>query len=322
MRWKEEFITYLKAIDADRMSAERKRNLFLHCLGSEGQVVYRTLPPVRCGGDYNVYDEAVLRITINPKPSSGGSSNFALKGGYNSKSNFIPSFGSKQIYCYRCGNLDHIASFPRCPAIGKECSRCGQPGHFSKMCKIVLKGISDTNKSNSLSSNVPKGKISCVSCNVQGCDHVPADVESGIVVSIQDFCDDLILPEKICSPKCKVHILGKELELMADSGSPWTIIRRDYCSESLGELVDFNSLHESDIVAHNFDGSNIDFLGFKEVFIEFKGNSANIKLYIAFKGVNVLGWRDQAKLGIVLNPRNKDPVSVLAVTHTCADFTK
>lgn len=35
-RRKEEFLTYLKAIDGERLSTERKKNIFLLCLGSEG----------------------------------------------------------------------------------------------------------------------------------------------------------------------------------------------------------------------------------------------------------------------------------------------
>lgn len=159
------------------------------------------------------------------------------------------------------------------------------------MCKAV-KGPSSI-------PNFFKGKVLCISQDLSLYDSTQDELETGIIVSILDSFD----VSKIDPPKCLVSILGRKLELMADSGSPWTIITEKYCSESFGDLFDLNSLCKPDIVAQNFDGSNIDFMGFREVLVEFKESTALIKLYIAFKGVNVLGWRDQAKLGIVLNPR-------------------
>ncbi|XP_078502039.1 uncharacterized protein LOC144756267 isoform X2 [Lissotriton helveticus] len=125
---------------------------------------------------------------------------------------------------------------------------------------------------------------------------------------------DISQADSLSSPKSLVNILGKVLELMVDSCSRWTIITQEYCIESFGDLVDINALCKPDIIAYNFDGSKINFIGFKEVLITIKSSSAVIKLYVAWKGVNVLGWRDQAKLGVTLNPRLKDPVSVLAVS--------
>lgn len=49
VRWNEVFLTYMTAIDGQRMGAERKKSIFLHCLGSEGQVVFRSLPQVDVG---------------------------------------------------------------------------------------------------------------------------------------------------------------------------------------------------------------------------------------------------------------------------------
>ncbi|KAJ1122300.1 hypothetical protein NDU88_000793 [Pleurodeles waltl] len=66
-----------------------------------------------------------------------------------------------------------------------------------------------------------------------------------------------------------------------------------------------------DIIAEGFDGTAIDIKGYVDTEIEFKGKLANIKLYVADKGVNALGWRDQAKLGIILNPRACEPVMMI-----------
>lgn len=419
-RWKEEYLTYLKAIDGERLSAERKKNIFLHCLGSEGQVVFRTMPPVRSGGDYNVFDEAVQRIEARFKPTTSvalnrfkfytrcqeegecfddfltalralsvhcnfgmmkdemirdqiivhvkskktqeqlwilgdpsleiaistakaieqsdkwiKSLNKNVKLANTSEVNAVINSGStknvqntankdnttihntrgKTYYCYRCGNPGHIASFPRCSAIGKEGIKCGRTGHYSKMCRD---NQPRRFTSYSAQSFPTKGKVSTISNHSPQRENTETDIESGIVVSIQD-CYNIEEVDKIDPPRCNVTILGKDLQLLADSGSPWTVITKQYCLEMLGEVIDCDALCKPDITAQNFDGSCIDFLGFQEVPITFQQSKAFIKLYVAVKGVNVLGWRDQAKLGIVLNPRKREPVMVIAVTTDFAE---
>ncbi|KAJ1123509.1 hypothetical protein NDU88_001978 [Pleurodeles waltl] len=93
---------------------------------------------------------------------------------------------------------------------------------------------------------------------------------------------------------------------MAASGSPWTIITTDYFKQKFKDVW-----RMSDFTAEGFDGTAIDIKGYVDTEIEFKGRLANIKLYVAEKGVNALGWRDQAKLGIILNPRACKPVLMI-----------
>lgn len=221
----------------------------------------------------------------------------------------------KTYYCYRCGNPGHIAAFPRCPAIGKECIKCGRTGHYSKMCRD---NQPRRFTSYSAQSFPTKGKVSTMSNHSPQRENSETDIESGIVVSIQD-CYNIEEVNKIDPPRCNVTILDKDLQLLADSGSPWTIISKQYCLEMLGEVIDCDALCKPDLTAQNFDGSCINFLGFQEVPITFQQSKAFIKLYVAVKGVNVLGWRDQAKLGIVLNPRKREPVMVIAVTTDFAE---
>lgn len=93
---------------------------------------------------------------------------------------------------------------------------------------------------------------------------------------------------------------------MAGSGSPWTILAKQYFAEKFCDVKTQDDPKESDIVAQRFDGSTINMRGYTEVVRTFKGREAHIKLYVGEKGVNVLGWRDQWKLGIILNPCNKE----------------
>lgn len=75
-------------------------------------------------------------------------------------------------------------------------------------------------------------------------------------------------------------------------------------------MLDFSKLLPSDIIAESYDGSRIDVMGYLDVNLRFKTRCTLIKLYIAVKGVNVLGWKDQGRLGIILNPRAREPVII------------
>ncbi|KAJ1164009.1 hypothetical protein NDU88_004456 [Pleurodeles waltl] len=172
-------------------------------------------------------------------------------------------------------------------------------GTFARVCK-------DFKKSN----YVAKGKMACVSSGKDGHDWLKGNNEQkGMVLSLKH--GDEIRCEQIKRPRCEVQIAGRRLELMADSGSPWTIVTQDYFKQVFEGIWDLTDLKEPDIIAESFEGRTIDVTGFVETGITFKERRANIKLYVAVKGVNVLGWRDQGKLGVILNPRCSEPVLVI-----------
>lgn len=98
---------------------------------------------------------------------------------------------------------------------------------------------------------------------------------------------------------------------MADSGSPRSIITEKYFHEKFDGTLTHDDLSASDVIAQGFDGSIIDLMGYEGSDVSFKGRTMFIKLYVAKKGANVLGWRDQWKLGIILNPRSKKSVLVV-----------
>ncbi|KAJ1122730.1 hypothetical protein NDU88_001215 [Pleurodeles waltl] len=143
--------------------------------------------------------------------------------------------------------------------------------------------------------------MACV--NIRKCEVDGGDIQSGTVLSLKSGEGD-----GSKRPMCEVLVEGKKLVLMADSGSPWTIIVQDYFERMFEGIWDMTDLNESDIVAESFEGTTIDVMGFVETEIVFKERRANIKLYVAAKGVNVLGWKDQGKLNIILNPRSKEQV--------------
>ncbi|KAJ1098103.1 hypothetical protein NDU88_003219 [Pleurodeles waltl] len=124
-------------------------------------------------------------------------------------------------------------------------------------------------------------------CDVRG------DEQGGMVLSLKS--GDGEKGSRAKQPMCEVLIGGRKLELMADSGSPWTIVVQDYFERIFEGIWSTTDLNEPDILAESFDGTTIDLVGFVETEIVFKERRANIKLYVAAKDVNVLGWRDQGE---------------------------
>ena len=70
-----------------------------------------------------------------------GAANEVNRVGVNSNEIGNPRVGGKQstVRCFCCGNVGHEANDRVCPARGKRCRKCINPGHFEKVCKTKLK---------------------------------------------------------------------------------------------------------------------------------------------------------------------------------------
>lgn len=170
-------------------------------------------------------------------------------------------------------------------------------GHFSSVCR-----------SHKRNTTQARGAVSYVVDSkdiAKPCDQI-SEMNKGFMVSIIDCAPNDVMK----SPKSEFYILGEKLMLMVDSGSPWTIITQQYCQEKLSYKIQYDNLQPSDKIAESFDGTKIEIEGFFQVELQFKTRCAMVKLYIALKGVNLVGWRDQYKLGLILNPRSSEPVSL------------
>ncbi|XP_069055957.1 arylsulfatase G isoform X1 [Pleurodeles waltl] len=205
----------------------------------------------------------------------------------------------EQKKCYRCGSTDHLAFFKKCPARNQKCSHCGVVGHYAKVCrrksvnsKVNVKYIREDSDSNSDDlENANVHQVFCIDYDILGVDQV-----------------------KRMKPWCELAVGGVLIKLIADSGSPFTIVNEDVWKDKLVEKLGTH-LDKSEVVAKSYTGDKIEFVGFRELEFQFKERKAQCKLYVSKKGPSVLGWTDQGDLGIILNPNSPDPV--LTIKENC-----
>ena len=91
-------------------------------------------------------------LTLNQINNTGRSykydNNYMNNDRYVENKNFINNESKK---CFRCGSFKHLANFKECPALTKECSKCGKIGHFQACCKtknekVNTMGVKRNNK--------------------------------------------------------------------------------------------------------------------------------------------------------------------------------
>ncbi|KAJ1216464.1 hypothetical protein NDU88_004066 [Pleurodeles waltl] len=209
---------------------------------------------------------------------------------------------SFNILCYRCGCPGHIASNPVCSARTLTCRTCGRRGHSAKVCRA-------------------KGKV--WNKGVKSIDNVQGEHEEEIVLTINstfvnDFCDaeseDCVnlKRESQCElkkPHCDAILETKIVRILVDSGSLYTLISKDVYEGILKEKIE--DLQTTDVKAVGYGGKRNDIVGMRWMdIIFFKGNGVLGKVYVTQERSNLLGWRHQKDLNIVLNPNATEPVIV------------
>ncbi|KAJ1181331.1 hypothetical protein NDU88_006539 [Pleurodeles waltl] len=185
--------------------------------------------------------------------------------------------GRRPLACFRCGSRDHLADSRTYPALYKSCSKCRKMGHFAAVCKA--KKYSTGMKVSSVSES-------------------DMDADADIVLSIDD--ED----GRVKGPIGSVMIGAVELPFTADSGSPLTLI-----SDRTFDLKWQNvRLHETDVNPKAFGEHDIVMRGYFWDSLTFRGCTVRTKIYVAEKGRSLVGWKDLAKLGVMLVPGAEDPI--------------
>ncbi|KAJ1190572.1 hypothetical protein NDU88_007310 [Pleurodeles waltl] len=185
--------------------------------------------------------------------------------------------GRRPLACFRCGSRDHLADSRTCPALSKSCSKCRKVGHFAAVCKA---------------------KKSSMGMKVSSVSDSDVDADADIVLSIND--ED----GRMKGPIGSVLIGAVELPFTADSGSPLTLIS-DRTFDLKWQGV---RLHETDVNPKAFGEHDIVMMGYFWDSLTFRGRTVRTKIYVAEKGRSLVGWKDLAKLGVMLVPGAEDPI--------------
>ncbi|KAJ1129039.1 hypothetical protein NDU88_007410 [Pleurodeles waltl] len=115
---------------------------------------------------------------------------------------------------------------------------------------------------------------------------------------------DSVFFNKFRRPTCKLSINGYEIVVVADSGSPYTLVSEKVWREHFDHI----ELQKSHIRPVGYGGKPVEVLGEYEVELSFQGNLAKGVVYVAKDDACLLGSEDQKKLGILLDPNNPDQV--------------
>ncbi|KAJ1107993.1 hypothetical protein NDU88_005378 [Pleurodeles waltl] len=124
------------------------------------------------------------------------------------------------------------------------------------------------------------------------------DADADIVLSI-DGEDG-----RVKGPIGSVMIGVIKLPFTADSGSPLTLIS-DRTFDSKWQDV---RLHETDVSPKAFGEHDVVMKGYFWDSLTFRGRTVRTKIYVAENGRSLVGWKDQAKLGVMLVPGAEDPI--------------
>ncbi|KAJ1176259.1 hypothetical protein NDU88_001541 [Pleurodeles waltl] len=128
----------------------------------------------------------------------------------------------------------------------------------------------------------------------------------------------------VAMPECTIKLDNRVITVLADSGSPYTMVGDKNWKEIFDESLE--SLSKPDINPVSYGGAKIDVVGYKIMKIQFRDKFTVGKVYVAKRGNNLLGWRHQRDMGIKLDPNSKDQVMVVSEENNqleiCQEFPR
>lgn len=214
---------------------------------------------------------------------------------YSQKANSQREFTRKKrdqtqgIECGRCGYKGHRASDPKCPAKGKDCTKCGKPDHFARKCRTREMQKRDHEHSNDENPNPAKQKR-----EEQAVQTIDQFVKHNDFEDV--FCDTLNDTNKIW---CTVGNI--EVQVVVDSGSRYNIVDRETWADLKAKNIEVARKSQNiDISFMAYGGHALKFLGMFETSVEWAGKRLNAKFYVANEmGKFLLGFDTATALGVL-----------------------
>ena len=178
--------------------------------------------------------------------------------------------------CYRCGSTQHKANYPQCAALQQKCRKCNKIGHFEKVCFSKGTDVHVVQQLHNESQNY--------------------------VLNVK--ADNTKAQPNIKCPQCMVQIQGTAVNILVDSGSPYTIIPNELYENLFADI----ELCDSDITPGGYGGTPIQMRGYFQATVQYKARKTEERVYVSMHGATILGWPTQAKLKIILDPAQIQPV--------------
>lgn len=194
------------------------------------------------------------------------------------------------IECNRCGFKGHKSNYEKCPAKGKECTKCGKKDHFARKC--FTRAVNKRKLNDELGNEIPHKII--------------RDAESVQMIENKDKIyenyEDIFM---LSTPKCSNSIWCKigtiEVQAVVDSGSKYNIIDRETWVELKNKnVVTTMRKKDVDIGFRAYGGHELKFLGMFEAILEVANKQILAKFYVANEtGRVLLGLESAVELKII-----------------------
>ena len=94
------------------------------------------------------------------------------------------------------------------------------------------------------------------------------------------------------------------VHILVDSGSPYTIIPDELYENLFADI----ELCDSDISPGGYGGTLIELRGYFQETVQYNARKPEERVYVSNHGATIMGWATQAKLKIILDPSQIQPV--------------
>ncbi|XP_073814237.1 uncharacterized protein [Musca autumnalis] len=199
---------------------------------------------------------------------------------------------NNRFECYRCGTKGHKANDNRCPAKGKECSKCGGKNHFARKCmttnirKRKRNEHYDENDSrykslNRATGNYETKRVQMVSSMEEYDDNADDNV---FCISTSDSSNEI---------RCQIG--GVETTAIIDSGSKYNVVDRENWMDLKSKNVNvIGRQKQTDKTFTAYGGKPLKLMGLFKAMVQIDGRSTIADFYVVDEKGKLLLGRDTA----------------------------